>query len=409
MTAMILGRVIAGLGGNGMYLGALTLLSVFTNPRETPAYIGYLGLMWGLGTVIGPIIGGAFAISRATWRWGFYINLVIGGLSFPVYFFALPSFKPQPTTKVMAELRRIDWIGAVLVMSAFVAGVMAISFGGTLYTWDSGQIIALFVVSGVLFIALALQQVLHILTTKTSRILPVHFFAQKDMFLLFVVQASVAAVVVIPVYYIPLFFQFAQGDSAIRAGVKILPLIITLVTLIVINGHMMGRFRFYQPWYLVGSILYMLAAIFLSRMTRSTSNSVIYGLEVLLGIGTGCYSQASFAVAQKLVDPSEIHNAISFILIAQLGGTTIGLCLAGAIFQNEAFNHLRALLPRVPVDSLRATITGTGSAVFEAAPPPLRVEILDIIVTAIGHTMILVYVAGALCLVCACFLTPKRI
>jgi MFS family permease len=80
MDALIIGRAIAGVGGSGMYVGVMTLLSVTTTIHERPMYIGMTGLTWGAGTVLGPIIGGAFADSPATWRWAFYINLVVGGI-----------------------------------------------------------------------------------------------------------------------------------------------------------------------------------------------------------------------------------------------------------------------------------------------------------------------------------------
>ena len=95
MTALIFGRVIGGLGGTGMYLGALTLISVLTNPKTTPTYMGYLAFAFGLGSVIGPLIGGGFASNEhATWRWGFYICVVVIGSSVPAYLLLLPAYQP---------------------------------------------------------------------------------------------------------------------------------------------------------------------------------------------------------------------------------------------------------------------------------------------------------------------------
>lgn len=84
MNALIVGRAICGVGGSGMYVGVMTLLAATTTIHERPMYVGSTGLTWGLGTVLGPIIGGAFSDSSATWRWAFYINLVIGAVCAPV-------------------------------------------------------------------------------------------------------------------------------------------------------------------------------------------------------------------------------------------------------------------------------------------------------------------------------------
>jgi MFS family permease len=110
----------------------------------------------GLGTVLGPIIGGAFTDSLAGWRWVFYINLCIGAVCAPVYLCILPDKDPRPGVSLTDRAREIDYVGAVLTFGAFVSGTMAVSFGGITYLWNSGKIIGLFVCSGVLFIMLGI-------------------------------------------------------------------------------------------------------------------------------------------------------------------------------------------------------------------------------------------------------------
>src|ERR1700712_1413459 len=159
IDALIVGRAICGVGGSGMYVGVMTLLASTTTMHERPMYVGGTGLTWGLGTVLGPIIGGAFTDSSAGWRFAFYINLIIGAVCAPVYFFMLPNKDPRPGVSFMDRAREMDYVGAVLTVGAFVSGVMAVSFGGVQYPWNSGRIIGLFVTSGVLFIILGIQQV----------------------------------------------------------------------------------------------------------------------------------------------------------------------------------------------------------------------------------------------------------
>ena len=69
VNALIIGRVLAGIGGSGMYSGCLTYISVTTSNKERPIYMAGVAVAWGAGTVLGPIVGGAFADSSATWRW----------------------------------------------------------------------------------------------------------------------------------------------------------------------------------------------------------------------------------------------------------------------------------------------------------------------------------------------------
>ena len=271
MDALIVGRVLAGMGGNGMYLGVMTLLSVNTSDRERPGYLSFVGLVWGIGTVLGPVVGGAFVESPATWRWAFYINLCVSGLFAPVYLLWIPSFKPRTGTKMLGVLGEFDIVGTVLSIGAIMTLIMAINLGGALYAWNSGRTIALFVVSLVLFVSFGVQQGFSIFTSPTSRIFPVQFLKNWNAVLLFACAAAVNTSGFIPIYYVPLYFQFARGDNAIEAAVRLLPLIFVLSAAILANGHLMGRFSYFQPWYIFGSVLTLIGAVLLCKGHPSTA------------------------------------------------------------------------------------------------------------------------------------------
>lgn len=183
----------------------------------------------------------------------------------PVYLFLLPSFDPAPNTRYAKRIARFDYLGAILSIGALVSLIMAINFGGTKYAWNSGQTIALFCVSGVLFLVFAVQQKIALLTTIADRMFPVHFFNNKEALLLFVLAAACNTAAFIPIYYIPVYFQFTRGDSALDSAVRLLPLIFVLSGAILANGFLMSKLGYYQPWYVGGSVLALVGGVLLCK------------------------------------------------------------------------------------------------------------------------------------------------
>jgi MFS family permease len=181
-----------------------------------PQYIGMTGAMWGLGTVLGPVIGGAFTDGHGGWRWAFYINLPIGALTAPVLLFLIPPFDALKGTSLMGRLRRIDWIGLVLLCGCICSLVLALQFGGNQFSWNSGQVIGCFVTFGVLLILFAGSQTLYMPgQTKQRRLFPVEMMFSRTTVLLFILTATGTTTVFLTIYYIPLYFQFTRVSSVV--------------------------------------------------------------------------------------------------------------------------------------------------------------------------------------------------
>lgn len=216
--------------------------------------------------VVGPVVGGGFAQSSATWRWAFYLNICIGALFAPVYIFILPGFDPRGQQKFWSRFREFDYPGAVLSIATLVCIIMAINFGGTLYAWNSGPIIALFVLAGVLALVFALQQSRPFLTKAAHRVFPVAFLKNKEAVLLFILMSVCNAGGFIPVYYIPTYFQFTRGDSPLNSAVRLLPLITLVSFTILVNGGVLSKGGYYQPWYIGGSSLALAGSALLCKL-----------------------------------------------------------------------------------------------------------------------------------------------
>ncbi|KAK4868880.1 hypothetical protein LT330_006489 [Penicillium expansum] len=409
MNVMILGRAIAGVGGSGLYVGCMTLIAMTTTISERPIYISCTGLSWGLGIVLGPVIGGAFSESSVGWRWAFYINLFIGAVCAPFYLFLIPNKDPRPGASIKERSIELDYPGIVLQCGALTALILAINLGGVTYLWNSGRIIAMFVVSGVLFIALGIQQVRTIGVSLSRRIIPVQFFRSKTVLILFAASASGGACAFVPIYMIPLFFQFTRNDGPLDAGVRLLPFVVVMVVFVFTNGNLMARLGYYMPWYLLGGLLIVLGSTLMYTVDQETSQSRVYGYSVPLGVGVGMFMQASFSVAQAVVSPENIAPAIGFITLAQFVGITMALAIANAVLLNGCLDKIEAILPNVPSADIQAAILGAQSDLVKNLSPELKTRLLDAIVKAIGNTYILTIAGGALVAVLSLLLRREKL
>jgi MFS family permease len=409
MNALIIGRAICGVSGSGMYVGLMTLLAATTTIHERPMYVGGGGFIWGVGTVLGPIIGGAFTDSSAGWRWAFYINLCVGAVCAPVYLFLLPNKDPRPGVSLRERANTMDHLGGILTIGAMVTGVMAVSFGGVMYPWNSGRIIGLFCCSGVLFILLGLQQVFTIFTNATHRVLPVEFFKSRTVLILFAATAAGGTAIFVPVYMAPLYFQFTRGDSTLESGVRLLPFIILMIVAVMANGALLSSFGLYMPWYLVGGILVVIGGALMYTVGLTTSVAHVYGYTVLIGVGVGFFAQASFSVAQATVAPELVPSAVGFISLAQITGITLALAIANAVFFNESVRSLRTILPGVDPEHIKETISGTRSELFQSLTPRVREQVLEALVDALSKSYILVMTAGALVAVLSLLMKREKL
>lgn len=258
---------------------------------------------------------------------------------------------------------------------------MAINFGGNVYPWSSARIIGLFVCSGVLFILFGIQQGLTLLTTAEHRLFPVEFMKSRIMLVLFAETACGAAATFLPIYFIPLFFQFVRNDSALEAGVRLLPFVVFLVVLCVANGAIMSITGYYFPWYLGGGVFTLIGAALMYTVNMDSSTARIYGYSILLAVGAGAFLQSSFSVAQAKVTPQQIPLATGFITAGQIGGITISLAIANSLFLNKSAQGIRAILPDIPKEQVQAAISGAGSQFLRSLDATTKKHVLEAIVS----------------------------
>jgi hypothetical protein len=326
---------------------------------------------------------------------------LIGAIYAPTWFFLIPNnIDPRPGTSLWARAREVDYAGLVLQGGALVSFFLALNLGGVTLPWGSGRIIAMFVVAGVLAIALGVQQFFHLLTTQARRLLPVELFANRSVSILLACTAAASALINVPTFMIPLFFQLTRSDGPLDAGVRLLPFIVCMIVFFIINGAFMAKLGYVQPWFIVGgSIVVVAASLIAFTVDQYTTVSRVYGFTVLIGVGTGMWAQAPFAIAQAVVPVDKIAPAIGIIGWAQFFGTTLFLAITNSILLNESQAKIQVILPNLSVSEIHQAILGSRSDIVKSLSPDLQSRVLAAIVGAIGKTYILVLVGGAIALI----------
>jgi len=382
-----------------MYLGALNFVGIFTTLRERTMYNAFMGVIWGLGTILGPVVGGVFTDTAQNWRWSFYINLVLAGIFGPILIFLMPTHQPQPDKSFFSKLIRMDWLGTILIGAVYTTFVVAMTFGGAIWPYSDGRFIATITVCGVLLVVFVVTQYFSVLTKNP--IFPGQFIRSRSLLLLYFGTASAGAGMAVTIYFLPLYFQFVHSDNALKAAVRLLPFVIVLIVSVMLNGALAPAVGYYNVWYLAGGVLLTAGGACMFKIGVDTATSKIYGYSVLIAAGAGLSAQLGYAVAQAKVPPQKISYAISFMNVAQIGSIVLALAIAGAVYQNVGIQKLSSALAGqgFSIDDIKNAVSGTQSAIFQQGSPEVKAAALQALIQAMNKVFALIIAAGALSIV----------
>ncbi|WP_082566905.1 MDR family MFS transporter [Janibacter sp. Soil728] len=333
---LVIARGIQGLGMGTLMPLSQTIIGDIIPPRQRGKYQGFMGAVFGVTSVAGPLAGGVVT-DHLGWRWLFFVTLPIGliALTFIVKFLHIPH---EPRKAV------IDYKGIATLSTALVALLVAVSSGGTSWAWGSTTSLALFaiaIVSGVAFVLIQLRAV--------EPILPLRLFADRTIALSLIASFGVAIVMFGSIIYIPVYAQGVIGVNATNSGLILMPLMLGFIVCGILTGLLITRTGHYRPFMLAGIAIMGGGVFMLTRLTHEATAGQLTLSMVVLGIGLGMAMQQYTLIVQNVVSRKDMGVATASTQFFRNVGSTVGIAVYGTIMASglgeRVASHLPAGLP----------------------------------------------------------------
>ncbi len=346
MMQLIIFRGIQGIGGGALFTTAFATIADLFPPRERGKYAGMFGAVFGLASVVGPIVGGYFTdhgtvtiagTEVAGWRWCFYINLPTSLIALAMIVFKMPNLGHTGGGK-------IDWFGGVFVVLSIGALMLALTWGNE-RGWLEPSILALFafsVVTGVIFVLIE--------RNAPEPIMPLGLFKIPAFTTTTIASFVIAMSFMGTVVYLPLYLQLGLGMQATNSGLLLLPLMAGLITAATLSGRYVTRTGKYKEMMIAGAVIQFIGILLMSQLGANANEwDVIWRLFVL-GVGLGPSQSLFNMVSQSAAPVRQIGVATSTTMFLRQCGGMIGVSIFGALLIGKISESISTMMPGAQVD-----------------------------------------------------------
>lgn len=374
MTMLVTARALQGIGGGAIMVTATAVIGEVIPLRDRGRYQGALGAVFGVTTVVGPLLGGFFT-DHLSWRWAFWINVPVGALVLVVAAAAIPA---------LARTGRpaIDYLGILFVGLGASGLTLATSWGGGEYPWSSPVIIGLFAGSVV-----ALAIFVWVETRAAEPILPIRLFASPVFAVSCVLSFIVGFAMLGAMTFLPTFMQFVNGVSATTSGLRTLPMVAGMLLTSMSSGVIVSRTGRYKIFPVCGTAIMVLAFVLLSRMHSETPMLMQSLYLFILGAGIGLCMQVLVLIVQNTSTFEDLGVATSGVTFFRTIGSSFGAAIFGSLFANFLD------------DRIGAALTASGAPPAAAQSPQalhtLPHDVAAPIVTAYADALDMVFLCAA--------------
>ncbi|MEU9372271.1 MDR family MFS transporter [Streptomyces sp. NPDC048255] len=373
-TGMLIAcRVVQGIGVGGLSALAQIVMAAMISPRERGRYSGYLGAVFAVATVGGPLLGGVITDTEwLGWRWCFYVGV-------PFAIIALIVLQKTLRLPVVRRDVKVDWLGAFLISGAVSLLLIWVTQAGDSYEWISWQTWAMTggaVLLGLLFVLVE--------SRASDPIIPLRLFRKKTITLASAASLFVGIAMFSGTVFFSQFFQLARGESPTMSGVLTIPMIAGLFVSSTLSGQVITKTGKWKAWLVSGGVLLTAGLGLLGTLRYDTPYWHIAVYMALTGLGLGMMMQNLVLATQNQVAPEDLGAASSVVTFFRSLGGAMGVSALGAVMANRVTHYvqdgLAALGPEAAAMGHGGT-AGGGIPDLDKLPAPFR----EVVESAYGH------------------------
>ncbi|KAI5970273.1 SGE1 [Candida margitis] len=412
MSLLIGGRVIQGVGGGAIQSMVMVILTESVPISRRSLVFASVSIVWSTSSVLGPIIGGA--LEKITWRWCFYINLPIGGVSLLVLIFGF--HPPKPKGNIREKLSTIDYVGTFFMTSGLVLVLLGLTFGGIDFPWRSAAVICLFTIGGVLLIIFAVWN----FRFSTNPIILAEFIKSPTT-----MTATISAMFnfgffISNLTYLAVYFQVVFNASSLQSGIDLLPLVVSVTIASLANSMFINLTKNVKITMVVSGVLSPLGSGLLLLLDKNSSVGKRIGILLVSGIAIGLQFQSSTLSAQ-LVAPKHVPGALILVTVllnfARELASTVSVTIAQLLFQTTGTRYIKDLQLNVnrnidgynEFTSMSAKSLISNPRLVRTLPNEVRELVLDQFVKALKNVFYFGLALAAVCFIASLFTTGKKI